>query len=163
METLARFEETALSIWMRESGLAFFGSLTMHSLAMAFVVGINFAIGLRVIGVAPGIRLQAMTRFYPFHWYCVVVIFCSGVALLFAYPAKALTNPVFYFKLVALVCALLISRYFHRRFSRESPEPLSDRKYKMLGGLSLLLWVITITAGRFLAYTHNVLLASRFY
>jgi hypothetical protein len=163
VETLARFEETALSIWLRESGPAFFGSLTVHSLAMAFVVGINFAIGLRVIGVAPGISLQAMTRFYPFHWYCAVIIFCSGVALLFAYPAKALTNPVFYFKLAALICALLISRYFHRRFSLESPEPLIDRKLKLLGSLSLLLWIFTITAGRFLAYTHSVLLASRFY
>lgn len=130
---------------------------------MAFVVGINFAIGLRVIGVAPGIRLAAMARFYPLHWYCVVIIFCSGLALLLAYPAKALTNPVFYFKLLALVSALLISRYFHRQFSRELADPRTDRTIRILGAVSLLLWVSTITAGRFLAYTHSVLLASRFY
>jgi hypothetical protein len=130
---------------------------------MAFVVGINFAIGLRVIGVAPGIRLQAMTRLYPFHWYCAVIILLSGIALLFAYPAKALTNPLFYFKLAALICGLLISRYFQRRLAQELPEPPDDRSIKLLGGLSLLLWVSTISLGRFLAYTHSVLLASRFY
>ena len=130
---------------------------------MGFVVGINFAIGLRLMGVAPGIRLQAIARFYPLHWYCAVFIFLSGVALLFAYPAKALTNPVFYLKLAALICALLISRYFQRQFSGEAPAPTGDRKLRLMAGLSLLLWIITITAGRFLAYTHSVLLASRFY
>ena len=38
-----------------------------------------------------------------------------------------------------------------------------DQKIKILGGLSIFLWVVTITAGRFLAYTNSVLLASRFY
>lgn len=148
---------------MRESAVAFFSSLTLHSLAMGFVVGINLAIGLRVVGVAPRISLPAIARFYPFHWYCAVIILLSGIALLIAYPAKALTNPVFYLKLAALITALVISRYFQKQFSADLPEPDDDRNIRWLASLSLLLWVITITAGRFLAYTHSVLLASRFY
>jgi hypothetical protein len=34
---------------------------------------------------------------------------------------------------------------------------------KSIGAAMLLCWMTTIGAGRFLAYTHSVLLASRFY
>ena len=168
METLARLEETGLSIWMRESGAAFFTSLTLHSLGMAFVVGINIAIGLILIGAIPNkaltnVSAAALSRFYPIQWYCAAVILFSGIALLLAYPAKALTNPVFYVKFAALVTALLISRYFQKTLSNGVSILEPNRHLKSLAYLSLVLWVVTITAGRFLAYTNSVLLASRFY
>jgi hypothetical protein len=129
---------------------------------MAFVVGINVAVGLRLVGIAPKIPLQRIINFYPLHWYCSIAILVSGLALLAAYPAKALTNPVFYLKLTALIIGLGLSRYFQLKFQVEQ-STIGEKKLKLLGALSLLLWVITITAGRFLAYTHNTLLASRFY
>ena len=121
------------------------------------------AIALSLLGVTPKRSIVPLSRFYPIHWYCVVVIFFSGVALLMAYPAKALTNPVFYLKLVALIIGLLISRYLQKTLSGGSETLDLDRKIKMLGGLSIFLWVVTISAGRFLAYTNSVLLASRFF
>jgi len=162
LETLARLEETALSIMLRESGLAFFGSLTLHSLAMAFVVGINFALALRIVGFAPRIELPALCRFYSLHWYAALLILISGVALLLAYPAKALSNPVFYIKLVALVMGLLIARRFQNSFSGGVTAYI-DNVSRSLAYTSLALWIIVVTAGRFLAYTHTTLLASRFY
>jgi hypothetical protein len=162
LETLARLEETALSILMRESGIAFFSSLTLHSLAMAFVVGINFAVALRLIGFVPRLEIAALSRFYVIHWYAAALIFISGAALLLAYPAKALTNPVFYIKLCAVVIGLLISRRMQSTFSNK-PEVSIDSASIKLAYLSIALWVITLTTGRFLAYTHSTLLASRFY
>ena len=155
-------EETALSIWLRESGTAFFSSLTLHSLAMAFVVGINLLIALRLLGGAPGIPPKKIFRFYTPHWYAVGVIFLSGIALLIAYPAKALTNPVFYIKLVALTLGLIIA-YVLPRSLNKATQPLNEKLMKLIASCSILLWIVTITAGRFLAYTHDVLLASRFY
>ena len=87
METLARIEVTALSLWFREAGLAFFGSLTLHSLAMALVVGINLAIAFRLLGIVPSFALKPLMRFYQMHWIAVILIFLSGLALLLAYPA----------------------------------------------------------------------------
>ena len=80
-----------------------------------------------------------------------------------AYPAKALTNPVFYLKLSALVTALLISRYFQKMLAGAGENFELERLVPRLAYLSLVLWIVTVTAGRFLAYTHSVLLASRFY
>ncbi|MBT72184.1 MAG: hypothetical protein CMQ15_09130 [Gammaproteobacteria bacterium] len=129
---------------------------------MALVVGINLAVAFRMLGMVPGVATGPLSRFYPLHWYGTVVIFLSGIALLLAYPAKALTNPVFYLKLTALSLGLVLA-YRVQRILASQPVPDSERRFKWIAAASITLWIITITAGRFLAYTHSVLLASRFY
>jgi hypothetical protein len=160
---LARFEETAISILLRESGVAFFSSLSIHALAMALVVGINVAVCLQLLIAAPNNFSAAITRFYPLHWWGVLVIFLSGTALLIAYPAKALTNPVFYLKLAALTAALIIAGVFQRSLTRAAADKNKMALFKKLAAAALALWLITLFAGRFLAYTHSVLLASRYF
>ncbi len=130
---------------------------------MGFVVGINIAISLRLTGFAASIPLAPLRKFYPLHWWCVGLIVLSGIGLLLAYPAKALTNPVFYVKLLALTMALLISRYFQNFLAHPDTAATHNRLIVKLAFLTFLLWIITITAGRFLAYTNSVLLASRFF
>ena len=58
---------------------------------MAFVVGVNLALALGLLGLIPSLLDK---RFKPFCcWWAVGLIFASGLALLIAYPAKALFNP----------------------------------------------------------------------
>ena len=163
METLARIEVTALSLWFRESGLAFFGSLTLHSLAMALVVGINLAIAFRLLGIVPSFALKPLMRFYQMHWIAVILIFLSGLALLLAYPAKALTNPVFYAKFAMLSVGLMIASKLQNLVRTRSENELNSKTVKLVALTSIVVWVGTITTGRFLAYTNSVLLASRFF
>lgn len=162
IDFLIWLEETRPSTWMRESGGAFFSSLVFHSIGMAFVAGIHVVTDLRILGVAPGVPRSLMRRYLPVLWASLVVVTLSGLALLLAYPAKALTNPVFYFKLAAIVAALWIMRALMRGVlgdSRRDPVP-APRKEKVLAAVSLVLWVAVITSGRFLAYTAKVMLAS---
>ena len=93
MEYLVWLEATPFSTWMRESGPAFFSTLILHSIGMGLVVGVHVATDLRVLGVAPRIPLSLMRRFFPVLWVSLVAVSVSGVLLLVAYPAKALTNP----------------------------------------------------------------------
>jgi hypothetical protein len=79
----------------------------------------------------------------------------SGVLLLIAYPTKALTNPLFYLKLTLIALALGLGQKIRGHLLSgavaagvRAPKPL-----KVLAAVSLVLWVISITAGRFLAYT----------
>ena len=130
---------------------------------MAVVVGINFAIALRLLGWVPQFTLSPYSHFYRFHWYGVLVIFISGVGLLLAYPAKALTNPVFYLKFAALSLGLIFAAWIQKQIARSKFTENELQKLKLVALISILLWIITITAGRFLAYTHSVLLASRFF
>jgi hypothetical protein len=162
MDYLVWLEATSFSTWMRESGLAFFSTLVFHSVAMGFVVGVHLALDLRILGVAPGIPLSLMRRFFPVLWVSLVVVSLSGALLLVAYPAKALTNPVFYLKLAAVVAALFITRSLAKGVLRDSHYDAvrAPRKAGVLAALSLLLWAGAVTSGRLLAYTHNMLMAS---
>ena len=163
MEMLARLENTTLSIWLRESGIAFFTSLTLHSIAMAFVIGVNFAIAFRLVRAVPEFELKPFLKFYKLYWLSVVVIFLSGCALLLAYPAKALTNPIFYIKFSLLTIGLIISWWLQNQMQIIKNNEFSRDKYFWVAMISVFIWIGTITTGRFLAYTNSVLLASRFF
>lgn len=162
VDFLIWLEETRPSTWMRESGGAFFSSLVFHSIGMAFVAGIHVVTDLRVLGVAPRVPLSLMRRYVPVLWASLAVVTASGLLLLLAYPAKALTNPLFYFKLTAIGFALWIMRALQRgvlRDSRNDAAPAPKRE-RLLALVSLVLWAAVITSGRFLAYTAKVMMAS---
>ena len=162
MDYLLWLEGTPFSIWIRESGPAFFGSLILHSVAMGFVVGVHVAMNLRILGMAPGIPLSLMRRFFPVFWVGLVFVSLSGVLLLIAYPAKALTNPVFYLKLSAIVIALFITRSLAKGVLQDPSydvEP-APKKARVLATVSIFLWAGAVTSGRFLAYTYKILMAS---
>ena len=162
MDYLLWLEDTPFSIWIRESGPAFFGSLILHSVAMGFVVGVHVAMNLRILGMAPGIPLSLMRRFFSVFWVGLVFVSLSGVLLLIAYPAKALTNPVFYLKLSAIVIALFITRSLAKGVLQDPSydvEP-APKKARMLATVSIFLWAGAVTSGRFLAYTYKILMAS---
>jgi hypothetical protein len=165
METLYWLEGTALSVWLRESGPAFFGSLILHSLGMAFLVGVHVATDLRMLGVASGVPLSRMRALRPVTRVGLGVVTLSGVALLLAYPTKALTNPLFYAKLASLALALVVG---HAISTRVLGDPVRgagalSTRAKAAAAFSLLLWAGAITSGRLLAYTYRVLMAADVY
>src|SRR5688572_13837387 len=121
MEYLVWLEATALSTWLRESLslLAFPFVLVLHTVGMGFLAGANAAIDLRILGVASGVPLQPMERFFPVMWAAFAVNAVSGVLLLIAYPAKALTNPLFYCKLLLVALAVATLRLLRKRVFRD--------------------------------------------
>jgi hypothetical protein len=156
-------ESTALSQWVvgSPSMFAFPGILTLHAIGMGFAVGICLALDLRILGIAPGIALTEMRRFVPIVWAGFWLNAISGVLLLIGYPTKALTNPVFYLKLLLIGVALVLFKRIGRRVFDPSP-PIADtssRSLNRMAVISLVCWVGAITAGRFLAYTYTRLTA----
>lgn len=135
--------------------------ISFHALGMAFLVGVHFALDLRVIGFAPKIPVNLITKFYPLMWVSFMVALISGVMLLLAYPAKGLTNYVFYLKMLLIATAFIIGRILTLKVAREETEILT--KHKMLAVFSMAIWISIIVAGRFLAYTYTILLTTDFY
>jgi hypothetical protein len=151
-------EHSAFSTWLRESTslLVFPTILIFHTLGMAFLAGTNAAIDLRILGVASQMRIAPMAKFYPLMWSGFWINAASGLALLIAYPTKALTNPVFYLKLsfiaLGVVNALLIRKYI---FGDANVDRRSvPTTWKILAGASLLFWAGAIVAGRLLPHTY---------
>lgn len=163
MEFLLWLEATTLSTWLRESLslLAFPLVLVLHTIGMGFLAGANAAVDLRVLGVAPGVPLKPMEQFFPVMWAAFAVSAASGVLLLIAYPTKALTNPLFYVKLLLIGAAVAMMPALRKRVFRDPAVERGEvaKRGRVLAGVSLLLWAGVITAGRFLAYTYTYLRA----
>ncbi len=157
----AWIEQTPLSIWVREDLYAFFVILIFHSLGMAFLVGGGLAVCLRVLGVAKGAPLEKFRGFFPVMWIGLTASIISGLLLLVGYPAKALTNPVFAVKFACLIAAALLMRVIAKRLfpvaARGEALPGWSRP---IAALTLLLWLGGVTAGKFLPYTHHILMVS---
>jgi hypothetical protein len=60
-------QATPLSTWIRESPslLGMPALLIVHAIGMGFLVGISYALSLRVFGFAPSIPLQSMKAIVP--------------------------------------------------------------------------------------------------
>ena len=155
---LAWVESTALSQWVvgSPSIFAFPGILVIHAIGMGFAVGISAAMDLRILGVAPGVPLAEMRRLLPILWVGFWLNAVSGLLLLVGYPTKALTNPVFYLKLILIAVAMTLvirisrSAADHSNAANEIPTHL-----RRLAVISLVCWAGAITAGRLLAYTYS--------
>lgn len=150
-------ETTDFSIWLRESSSlwVFPFVLILHTWGLAFLVGANVVLDLRVLGLARGVPVLSLERYFLVMWLGFWVNAVSGVLLLIAYPTKALTNPLFYVKLtligVAFTLALRLRRRLHEApTSAGSPMP---SRLRWLAGASLACWAAAIPAGRLLAYT----------
>src|SRR4051812_25340073 len=105
---LAWIETSELSEWIRGSDCicAFPTIVTLHNIGMAFLAGGSVAIDLRLLGFAPQVPLKPLGRFVPVLWLAFALITPTGIMLLMAYPTKALTNPLFYFKVCVIAVAV---------------------------------------------------------
>ena len=151
-------ETTILSTWVRESPtmFAFPFILVVHAWGMGLLAGANAAVDLRILGFAPRVPLSAMAKFYPVMWFGFVINAVSGLLLLIGYPTKALTNPVFYLKMLCIAVGMILMSWVRRRvFPKDAPLP---GNVKAMAALSLLVWAGAIASGRLLAYTCYFLL-----
>ncbi len=154
-------ESTTLSTWLRESPSlwVFPFALILHTWGLAFLVGANVVLDVRILGLVPGVPLQALERYFLVMWLGFWVNLASGLALLIAYPTKALTNPLFYAKLVFVVVGFATALAIRRRLRAMPPARAGVLDGAMPPGLvrlaafSLAAWAAAIPAGRFLAYT----------
>ena len=157
-------ETSAFSIWTRESTsvFAFPTFLIVHAVGMALVAGMNAAIDLRILGFAPRVPLTKMKRFVPLIWAGFWISLASGAILLIAYPTKALTNPVFWAKMVFVAVGLVQLRIIDRRLLGDpglDGQSLPTTARRLAWG-SLACWVGAIFTGRFLAYTYVTLMTA---
>ncbi len=155
MDTFGWIEQTPVSLWVRESLWAFPFWLILHAVSMGFLAGGGLLMGLRRVGVSRLAPLSAFGGFNKVMWAGFWVSLASGLFLLSAYPAKALTNPVF-----ALKFLLLGSGFLLLRAAMRTPEVVTPTwPARTLAVAAMLAITGAIFAGRFLAYTHKILLA----
>ena len=156
MNILNSIQQSGFSSWVRESEsiFSYSGILLLHTIGMAFVVGVNACIDLRVLGFAPAVRLSGLVKFFPMLWFGFWLNAITGTILLAIDIVNKLENVDFYVKMAFIALALINLRMLRTDVFRDpSIDKISpSSKAKILAVTSLIFWLGAITSGRLLAY-----------
>ena len=131
---------------------------TVHILAIAAVASSALMIDLRLIGVfwADRPMRNVSSRFLPFVWWPLLILFVTGALMIIGEPARSLKNPAFQLKMTLLVAALIVTgliQYFQRRDAAFGELGRGSRAVAVAVAIvSLALWSAIIFAGRWIAY-----------
>lgn len=158
---LNTLERSGLSTWIRESesAFAYYFVLVIHNIGLALLVGACGVLGARLLGFVPELPLAPLRRYFGFVWAGFWLNVVSGIFLLIAYPTKALTNPVFYIKLVLIAVGVVVLRRIERQLPRDAvARDATPAMQRSLALWMLGLWLGVLTAGRALAYTATYIL-----
>jgi uncharacterized protein DUF6644 len=151
-------DQTAVGSTIRQSLWLFPAIETVHLLGMAALVGTITVLDLRLLGWAtPQKRVSEVTaRLLPWAWFGFGVQVVTGVLLFSSEAIKIYGNPAFRLKMLLLLLAGIQALIFQTVVSRKLPAwddhqslPLMA---KVMGMISILLWVAIVTAGRFIGF-----------
>jgi hypothetical protein len=154
---LSSLEHSAFGTWVREAPTiwAYATILFLHTVGLGFVVGVNVAIDLRILGVARQMPLAPMRKLFPWMWAGFVVNALSGVALLIADATTKLANPVFLIKM-AFITLGVVNMAWSKRKLFDDPATLEQyppsARARRVAIVSLVLWIGATTAGRLMGY-----------
>ena len=161
-----RVDAETLWAWVADSELAFQIGATwwfpllesIHVLAVTFMVGCVLVVDLRLLGwTARSESLPRMTaELVPWAWSAAVPAVLTGLALFISRPAAYAANPALQLKLLALLLLALNVFYYHRgllpRLCARGTSPEGHLHVRLVGGTSLLLWLATLLAGRWIGH-----------
>lgn len=155
MQWLAAVEGTPLAVWVRESSSiwAYPTILTLHTVGLAILVGANWALDFRILGVGSQIPLAPLRRLFPLMWVGFWINAVTG-ALLFAGDAttKGATT-VFALKLGLVAVAVIVVKLTDWSvYGRDAEAARVNGAGKALAATSLALWAAAIALGRYMAY-----------
>jgi hypothetical protein len=157
MHFLSSLEHSAFGTWVREAPTiwAYATILFLHTIGLGFVVGVNVAIDLRILGVARQMPLAPMRKLFPWMWAGFIVNALSGVALLIADATTKLANPVFLVKMTFIALGVINMGWSKRKLF-DDPQTLEryppTSHAKRVAIVSLVLWIGATTAGRLMGY-----------
>lgn len=153
-DLLASLEASAFSTWLRESPSvwAYPTVLTLHTLGLGVLVGANWMVDLRVLGVARAVPIGILSRAFPIMWAGFWVNAVSGVLLLVADPNKGLL-PIFLWKLGIIAIGVAFILVLKRKvYGRGVEMDSASFGVKTMAALSLVIWIAAIATGRWMAY-----------
>ena len=131
---------------------------TIHILSVTALMASVVFINLRVLGWAvPSQQLSEMLRrLMPWTWTALLLLLLSGSVFVLALPNRYLHNPVLGIKISMLIPVIILAVVFARLGRREDDywdASLSrKRRAKAMASVSLVLWVMVVLAGRWIAY-----------
>ena len=124
----------------------------IHIASFAVAIGTIAIVDFRLLGI--GMRRQSSAQLLKdtTTWTLVAlaIVLMSGPLIFSSDPNMYLRNPGFIFKMEALPVAIVYNYTIHRKVAQSNPSPILG---KLVGGVSVALWVSVVFGGLFIAFT----------
>jgi hypothetical protein len=151
-EAFVWIENTQVAHLLRNSRVLFPMIEIIHLIGLALFAGPLFLINLGLLGVA--MRRQPVAEFAralsPSTRSGIVLLLVTGPLMFAAQATKWYDNPIFWFKMALLTVAVVFQCLVHPKImSEKAPLPLSA---KLIGTVSLLLWISTALSAKIMEY-----------
>jgi hypothetical protein len=156
-------ESTALSGWLRNQAWIVPTSQSIHILCVSVVLGCAVMISLRLLGLSASGRSvsQLVDTLVPWMYRALAVLLLTGLVQTVTEPVRQFVTPVFWSKMLMILCVLALTVCFARAVRRNAGKwdalarPPSARWFALI---SLSLWIGIIFCGRFIGYTWELYL-----
>jgi hypothetical protein len=145
---------------IRESALVYPVIMTTHLCTIAAFGGMILMTDLRLLGWAMQSRPVSDVVGGLRHWkwlgFCIMIT--AGLLLGTSEAEKYSTNPYFWIKMTLLALILIHAAAFHSSVYNQAAEKKFDgpqgvpQRAKVAAGMSLILWMGIVTAGRWIGY-----------
>jgi uncharacterized membrane protein len=154
--------QSEFSLGLAQSGWVTPTVQTIHILAIAVIVSSVLMIDLRVMGFAGRSQTLRDTsrRFAPWFWGALIVLALTGVAMIVTEPVRSLLAISFWVKMAALAVGIAVAIWFLRSLERNDAYREETQEVRLrtkaFGIATLLIWVVIIFLGRFIAYDYQL-------
>ncbi len=149
-------ESTAYSQWIVSGLTGWPLMLSMHAVGLAIIVGVMFALNLRVFGLFRPIPLTSLHGLMAIGWIGIGLNVFSGLSLFVAQAAFYVTNFPFLFKITFVILGIGNLYHMQKLLKRDAASweaaGAVPRKGLVLAGTSFAFWTIAVVTGRLIAY-----------
>ena len=121
----------------------------IHIIGFAFSIGTIAAVDFRLLGWGKQSAAQLLKETGPWTLFGLAVMLISGPLIFSSDPNMYLRNSSFRFKIGALLVAIIYNYTIHRKVALSGASPGVS---KLVGALSLALWVSIVFGGIFIAF-----------
>ena len=149
-------EQTPVGAVVRQSLWLFPVIETVHLLGMAALLATIGAFDLRLMGVV--LRGQSISglasRVLPWAWAAFALQVLTGALLFSSEATHMYANPAFRLKMLLIILAGAHALFF-RAAAQRNPrwdDAATPLRAKLAGGISLLLWIGVVAAGRWIGF-----------
>jgi hypothetical protein len=156
MGFLTWLENTGYAQWILTSASGWALMLSIHALGLAIVVGVVFALNLRMLGLYRSLPYTSLRSLMGIGWIGIALNIFSGLSVFTTRPVQYVQSTPFIIKILFIVLGIAVLVYTRKTLAREAAgweaagaaPPIAT----WLATASLAFWIIAVVSGRLIAY-----------
>jgi hypothetical protein len=153
---LTWLENTGYSEWILTSAEGWPMMLSIHAIGLALIVGIVFAMNLRLLGFYGTIPLTALYDILRIAWIGIVLNVITGLSIFMTQANSYVHSLPFLLKITFIILGIANLVYTQKVLRREAgawqAAGAVPQKGALLAASSMVFWVLAVVTGRLIAY-----------